>query len=92
MINNIVKFYLQRAPAKKAKGEKNKNGDEQFELGKNRKVTVRSFKGKVLVDIREYYSKDGEELPGKKGISLQPEQWKKLVEFVDDINDAVAKI
>lgn len=26
-----------------------------FELGKMRFVTVRSFKGKALIDIREYY-------------------------------------
>lgn len=59
-------------------------------MGKSKWVTVRDFRGKVLIDIREFYSKDGEELPGKKGISLQPEQWKKLVEYTDEINDAVA--
>ena len=35
----------------------------------------------LLIDIREYYDdkKSGEEKPGKKGISLNPDQWNALV-------------
>ncbi|KAG8383889.1 hypothetical protein BUALT_Bualt04G0061100 [Buddleja alternifolia] len=40
------------------------------ELSKNRKVSVRSWQGKVVVDIREFYVKDGKEFPGKKGAHL----------------------
>ena len=78
---------LQRTPVKKAKKES--DGSTQFELSKNRRVTVRSFKGKVYVDIREFYQKDGDWLPGKKGIALSPEQWNELLEKKDDISNAI---
>ena len=39
-----------------------------FKLGKRRKVSINNFKGRLLVDIREYYeTDDGTEKPGKKG-------------------------
>lgn len=44
-------------------------------LGNKKFVDVREFKGKIYVDIREYYEKDGEMRPGKKGISLSTEHW-----------------
>ncbi|KAI6157745.1 transcriptional Coactivator p15-domain-containing protein [Pisolithus tinctorius] len=53
----------------------NSEGDNYVDLGKKRRATVRVFKGKVLVDIREYFGPDDDEKPGKKGISLSPEQW-----------------
>lgn len=38
-----------------------------------RYVSVRDFKGKVLIDIREYWmNQDGEMKPGKKGNLLMP--------------------
>ncbi|XP_010269057.1 PREDICTED: RNA polymerase II transcriptional coactivator KIWI-like isoform X2 [Nelumbo nucifera] len=36
------------------------------EISKNRRVSVRTWQGKVVVDIREFYVKDGKQLPGKK--------------------------
>lgn len=42
------------------------NGDRYWEISKMRRVTISTFRGKTMVNIREYYEKDGKELPGKK--------------------------
>ena len=42
------------------------NGDPYWELSKMRRVTVSEFKGKRMVNIREYYEQNGKTLPGKK--------------------------
>lgn len=42
------------------------NGDRYWEISKMRRVTISTFRGKTMVSIREYYEKDGKELPGKK--------------------------
>ena len=55
--------------------------DDTFfvDLGSNRRAAVGSLPGgKVIVALREYYDKDGKMFPGKKGISLTPEQYAKL--------------
>ncbi|XP_057860069.1 uncharacterized protein LOC131068814 isoform X1 [Cryptomeria japonica] len=39
---------------------------EACELSQYRKVVVRMWQGKVYVDFREFYTKDGKQLPGKK--------------------------
>jgi Transcriptional Coactivator p15 (PC4) len=59
-------------------------------LSEKRFVEIGKFRGKTLVSIREFYtSDDGELLPGKKGISLSLDQWKKLVESTEKINDMI---
>ncbi|KAM5260658.1 activated RNA polymerase II transcriptional coactivator p15 isoform 1-T1 [Hipposideros larvatus] len=41
--------------------------DNMFQIGKMRYVSVRDFKGKVLIDIREYWmDPEGEMKPGRK--------------------------
>lgn len=52
----------------------NSEGDKYVDLGQKRRAVVRSFKGTPYLDIREYYGAEGEEKPGKKGISLKAEQ------------------
>ncbi|XP_018956178.1 activated RNA polymerase II transcriptional coactivator p15-like [Cyprinus carpio] len=79
-------------PSGSAKSDRN-NDDNMFQIGKLRYVSVRDFKGKVLIDIREYWmDQAGEMKPGKKGISLNPEQWNQLKEQMSDIDDAIRKL
>ena len=42
-----------------------------------------------MVNIREFYEKDGEQRPGKQGISLPPEQWHKLTAGFDALKAAL---
>uniref|UniRef100_A0A3Q1EKI2 Activated RNA polymerase II transcriptional coactivator p15 n=1 Tax=Acanthochromis polyacanthus TaxID=80966 RepID=A0A3Q1EKI2_9TELE len=91
-------------PVKKPKsGESSKQGgsskgssngdDNMFQIGKMRYVSVRDFKGKVLIDIREYWmNQDGEMKPGKKGISLSPEQWNQLKDQMSEIDGAIKRV
>lgn len=61
-------------PAKKARTTtalskaqlKDTEGNTYWELSRTRRVTVTDFKGKTFVNVREYYEKDGKDLPGKK--------------------------
>ncbi|PON32613.1 Transcription factor [Parasponia andersonii] len=59
------------------------------EISKNRRVSVRNWNGRIVVDIREFYLKDGKQLPGKKGISLTMDQWNILRDHVEEIDKAV---
>ncbi|KAF3657052.1 RNA polymerase II transcriptional coactivator KIWI [Capsicum chacoense] len=61
------------------------------EISKNRRVSVRSFGGKIMVDIREFYVKEGKQMPGRKGISLSMDQWNVLRDHADEIDEAVAE-
>ncbi|KAF8794298.1 Activated RNA polymerase II transcriptional like protein [Argiope bruennichi] len=85
-------------PAKKSKNEKpaaaaasTSDDGDLIKLSKYRYVSVREFRGKLMVDIREYYEKDGEMKPGKKGICLNMEQWNALKEQMDNIEAAIKK-
>jgi hypothetical protein len=61
---------------------------KMFDLGNKKFVSVRDFKGKTYVDLRTYYFDDNKDLqPGNKGISLSPEQWKKLLTLIPDVDD-----
>ncbi|XP_060850039.1 RNA polymerase II transcriptional coactivator [Rhopalosiphum padi] len=81
-------------PTDKGSSKKTNSNEEEhsFALDKNRFVKVREFRGKLFIDIREFYEKNGETLPGKKGISLSVGQWNRLKEQIDDIQESVEKL
>ncbi|KAF2011939.1 hypothetical protein BU24DRAFT_396607 [Aaosphaeria arxii CBS 175.79] len=63
--------------------QKDGNGDSYVALKSNemRRVTVSNFKGSTLVQIRDYFKGDGDQvLPGKKGIALTLDQYNVLVQ------------
>lgn len=74
---------------KKDSGDESDDDIVVCEISKNRRVSVRNWQGKVVVDIREFYVKDGKQLPGRKGISLTMDQWNVLRDHVDEIDKAV---
>ncbi|KAG6336037.1 hypothetical protein ID866_3053 [Astraeus odoratus] len=74
------------APQTEVKILKNTEDEKYLDLGKKKRATVRTFKGKVFLDIREFFGPDNDEKPGKKGISLSQEQWNVLKNGVSVID------
>ncbi|CAI0440715.1 unnamed protein product [Linum tenue] len=82
------------APPKKAPRTDSSDDSDEIvvcDISHNRRVKVRNWQGKVWVDIREFYVKDGKQLPGKKGISLSVDQWKMLKDHAEEIDKALAE-
>jgi len=61
-------------------------------LSDTRNVRVRQFNRSVLVDIREFYTKNGQSLPSRKGISLTVDQLQRLFDHRKEIEQAVEEI
>lgn len=62
----------------------------RLELSNLKIASVSEFKGKPLLDLRNYFTtKDGETKPTQKGISLTAEQWLALLEKKDEISEAL---
>ncbi|KAF9521018.1 hypothetical protein BS47DRAFT_1378456 [Hydnum rufescens UP504] len=68
-------------------------GEKYISLGNLRRAAITGFKGKVYVNIREYYEdkKDGQEKPGKKGIMLSLEQWEVLKRNAAKLDTLIAQ-
>ncbi|XP_033224651.1 activated RNA polymerase II transcriptional coactivator p15 [Belonocnema kinseyi] len=76
--------------ASSSKKSKNENDEPVWEIGQNRRVTIRKWKGKTFIDIRQMYiDNNGDLKHGKQGISLSPELWKGFMEVVDEVNKTV---
>ncbi|GMK58227.1 hypothetical protein CspeluHIS016_0502590 [Cutaneotrichosporon spelunceum] len=71
----------------------NEEDDPFIAIDKMRRITVCKFKGKVLVDFREFYTDkaSGDTKPGKNGISLSAEQWAVLKANVEAVDKMVAE-
>ncbi|XP_054278104.1 activated RNA polymerase II transcriptional coactivator p15 isoform X2 [Macrosteles quadrilineatus] len=69
-----------------------KDDIDSFHIEGMKYLKVRTFRGKVLIDIREYYDAGGDIRPGKKGISLSATQWKKVVSLVGEVDEALKKV
>lgn len=61
-------------------------------LSSKRKVSISLYAGKTMVSIREFYSKGGRDLPGKKGITLTTDQWEKLFHAAKEIETSLHSI
>lgn len=58
-------------------------------LSSLRRVQVTQFKGKTVVDVREFYEKDGRLCHSKKGLQLQPDQFQLMCTAADEIDEAL---
>ncbi|KAI8103455.1 hypothetical protein M9435_004794 [Picochlorum sp. BPE23] len=66
-------------------------GPTKHALSQNRFVSLENWRGSDLINLREYYEKDGELRPGKKGISLTSPQARTMLEKIEDISQAFAQ-
>ncbi|EXF82701.1 hypothetical protein COL5a_003121 [Colletotrichum fioriniae] len=64
-----------------------KDGNPFWDLSNKRRIGLSQFKNTTFVNIREFYEKDGDMLPGKKGISLTVPQYEALVKAMPAISE-----
>ncbi|KAI1344746.1 transcriptional Coactivator p15-domain-containing protein [Xylariaceae sp. FL0016] len=81
-----------KKPKTDSNSGKDAEGNSFWALSNNRRVTISDFKGKTFVNIREYYTDaSGDMKPGKKGITITPEQYNAFLEAIPAINAALSK-
>ena len=55
-------------------------------------VTVKEFKGKTYIDVRNFFENDeGEMVPTKKGVSLTPENLDELIHLLGEAKKNLPK-
>ncbi|KAK7318086.1 hypothetical protein RJT34_02784 [Clitoria ternatea] len=107
-VKQVVKAFLLEKQQQQEQEEEEEEEEEQggskgkeyddagdliiCQLSKSRRVTIQEFRGKTLVSMREYYSKDGKDLPTSKGISLNEEQWSVFKKNVPAIEKAIKEM
>ena len=64
--------------------------DFELKLSGTRKVSVGTYRGEIRADVREWYSKGAELLPGKKGMSLSQTAWGVLESYLEGVQPAGA--
>ncbi|KAE8055121.1 hypothetical protein FH972_011982 [Carpinus fangiana] len=87
----------EQAEEEEERGDPRKEYDDDGDLiicrlSDKRRVTIQEFRGKTLVSIREYYKKDGKDLPTSKGISMTEEQWSTFKKNMPAIEKAITKM
>lgn len=79
----------QKTSAAKSKSD---NNEPQWQLSSDKLIKIREFRGKLYIDIRQYYNgPNGDLLPTKKGISLTPEVYQKLKTLTKEIDEELGK-
>jgi hypothetical protein len=62
------------------------------ELSPMRRAVVSKYMGKIFLNIREYYEKNGVKLPGQKGVTLTKDLCERLVANKDQVSDRIASM
>ncbi|KAF2195823.1 hypothetical protein K469DRAFT_699447 [Zopfia rhizophila CBS 207.26] len=81
-------------PVLAPKLQKDEEGNQFIQLNAKgtRRATISEFKGRVFVNIREFYENDaGVMKPGKKGIMLSPEQYNAILASAPLIENVLTK-
>ncbi|CAI2377368.1 unnamed protein product [Moneuplotes crassus] len=69
-----------------------RNNQIMFDLNGKKKVEVKNFCGSVLIDLREYFYKENQCLPTKKGLSITKDIWDKFKAIIPHVDKAMEKI
>jgi hypothetical protein len=74
------KIKIEKQVNELPKEEFDAEGNLFFDIGRNRRVAMSIFNGRKMLNIREYYLDENNDMrPGKRGIALYEEEWMKLM-------------